>query len=196
VRELDRGRVQLQIADVTGHGLAAAFIGSMTKLAMYAGARDEPHELLEEMNRLMTPHMPEGRFVTMASTVFDPASGALRFSSAGHPPAIVFRRASKEFGELKAKGFAIGFTDDATFAHVESVIERGDVVVLLTDGILEAQNRSGEMYGSDRLGELLKRMPPEATADEITAAALEDLHLFREGRILKDDVTMLVLKRT
>ncbi len=88
------GRLSVQIADVTGHGLSAAFIGSMTKLAFSAAGKELPQERLAEMNRLMSPQLPEGRFVTIASYLYDPATGLLTLARAGHPPGLVLTRKS------------------------------------------------------------------------------------------------------
>lgn len=190
------GKVSLHIADVTGHGLAAAFIGSMTKLAMAAVKAELPHERLKGMNKLISPQLPPGRFVTIASILYDPADGKLWFARGGHPPAMVVDRSKKEVRELLgADGFAFGFDEDGEYTVVESQIGTNDIVVILTDGILEAPNRAGELYGKDRLARLLQQSEAALSSEEIIKLVLNDFREFTDGRRLKDDVTMLVLKR-
>ncbi len=213
VREVPGEKLSIQIADVTGHGLSAAFICSMTKLALTAvvqgggiqngsagGAgveldREQPEVLLERMNSLLAPQLPDERFVTAATLRYHPASGALEYARAGHPPAILFRRSDSSFSELKGSGFALGFMDEAQYVPVSEKLAPGDLLVLYTDGITEAQNRSLELYGTERLVKVLQRSTGEMSAEQVLQSMLEDFTAFSDGRILKDDVTVVVLKR-
>lgn len=189
------GKISAHIADVTGHGLSAAFIGSMTKLALTAAAKELPHELLGEMNRLMAPQLPEGRFVTMFSYLYDPESGVLDFARAGHPPALCWRQKSGALSELKGEGFAVGFFEEAKYKAAQTTLEPEDFVVLLTDGIVEARNRDNKMYGPSQMHEVFAKLPAAADAEAIVKAIMDDFNAFRDGRILKDDTTLVVLKR-
>src|SRR4029079_8459183 len=94
------GQVSMVIADVTGHGLSAAFIGTMTKLAMTAADRENPAERLFHMNRLMAPQLPDGRFVTMPSVLYTPETGEVQAGRAGHPPALLLHTATNEVVRL------------------------------------------------------------------------------------------------
>jgi sigma-B regulation protein RsbU (phosphoserine phosphatase) len=189
------GKLRLQIADVTGHGLSAALIGSMTRLAMVAANREAPHELLTEMNRLMAPQLPAGRFVTMTSCSYDPVTGEIHSGRAGPPPVFVLNRATSEVRLLKGRGFPLGFTPDSEYTDEQGKLEVGDVLVLITDGISEGQNRAGEMYGFDRLGAALRGTAPHSSSAAIVEAILDDFEKFCDGRLLKDDVTIVALKR-
>lgn len=189
-------KVLLGLADVTGHGLAAAFLGAMTKLAMFAAGSREPASLLSEVNRLMAPHLPDGRFVTMLTALYDPVNGLFSYTNAGHPPCIMYSSQEGIARELPGKGFPIGFLDDSVYTAHEAILEPGDVIVLLTDGLTEAQNRSAEMYGTKRLLDLVTARASEASTQELSEEIMADLHQFKDGRILKDDVTIMTLKRT
>ncbi|MBN8550774.1 MAG: serine/threonine-protein phosphatase, partial [Deltaproteobacteria bacterium] len=191
----ESGKVTLQIADVTGHGLSAALIGSMSKLALSAAGREVPHELLGQMNRLMSPQLPAGRFVTVSSCLYDPASGEIDFARAGHPPGFVLHRATGTVEQLKGSGFPLGFIPDGEYSHEKSKLEVGDVLMLITDGISEASNRSNELYGFDRLSAALAASKPEAGVAHIIETVLSDFDRFRDERMLKDDVTIVALKR-
>ena len=189
------GRLALQVADVTGHGLAAAFIGSMTKLALYAVPGETPHERLCGVNRLMTPQLPEGRFVTMNFVLYDPESGKLQLARAGHPPGLVLNRARGVVDMLQPDGYAVGFFEDSKYASAEAALAPGDVAMIFTDGISEAQDRQGRCYGLARLSHVLLSSAADADAEQILCAIIDDFQKFLDGRVLKDDVTMVLVRR-
>ncbi len=190
------GLLTLQIADVTGHGLSAAFIASMVNLAMVATEKHRPDQLLKGVNRLLSKQMPSGKFVTMASCTYDPSSGRLQWARAGHPPGLLRRAATNQVEQLLGDGFAIGFLDDVEYARLETELEPGDSLLMFTDGLSEAQNRSGESFGLGRLADALQRTSLHATTSEILTVVLDAFDLFRQERLVKDDVTLMVLKRT
>lgn len=188
------GRVCLHIADVTGHGLSAALMGSMTKLALVAAGQHPPHVQLAEVNRLLSPQLPQGRFVTMGSYRYDPRDGSLEYARAGHPPLLHLQRKEQKVMQLKGEGFAIGFFDMGEYSPGKVTMAPGDVFVAITDGISEAQDRGFKMYGFERLSEVLLRTSPDASAEHMLAAIRSDFTEFLDGRMLKDDVTVVVLK--
>lgn len=189
------GKLALQIADVSGHGLSAAFIGSMTKLAMTASDRTKPNELLTQMNRLLQDQLPAGRFVTMGACLYDPKSGGVQWSRAGHPPALVLSRNPLQVRQLKGEGFPIGFDEAGRFSLEEGQLQPGDALLLFTDGISEAQNRAMASYGMDRLASALSRTSPASSASEMLRFILDDFNAFRQERLLRDDVTLVLIKR-
>ena len=194
--QLSGKRVSLQIADVSGHGLSAAFIGSMAKQAMTAAGHERPHELLMGMNRLLAPQSPPGRFVTMGSCLYDPATGSVQWARAGHPPALIVRRGGATVAQLLGDGFAVGFFEDSTYALVEDRLEVGDALLMFTDGITEAQDRSGDAFGLQRLSDALLSSAAEASCGDILRHILDIFDSFRGERLIRDDVTLLLLKRS
>ena len=196
VEKQEGGKLLVQIADVTGHGLGAAFIGAMTKLALVASKQDNVSAMMESMNRLLTPQMPSGRFVTVATYIYDPASAKLEFARGGHPPGIHVRRATESAHEVKGDGFAIGFMDEGVYPaqHVELAV--GDLFVVYSDALTESPNNSGAMWGSAGVSQALKRTPKQHSAEQILDSLLIDFKNYIEGQPLKDDVTVVVLKRT
>ena len=190
------GKITAQIADVTGHGLPAAFIGSMTKLAFHAASIEAPGARLEQMNRLLSPLVPEGRFVTLATLLYDPATGGVRLARAGHPPALVLKRGEGTVVQMAPKGFALGFFDEGVFEEQELSLEAGDVILLYTDGFTEAQNRNFEQYGTERLSSALLRAKDEMTAEGIVRVILDDFYSFIDGRRVNDDLTLIALHRS
>jgi CheY-like chemotaxis protein len=189
------GDLLLQVADVTGHGISAALLGSMSKLALSAVAQDDPAKLLEGANRLLTPQMPSGRFVTVVALAYDPRTGNVRSARAGHPPALVVHRSTGQVSELKGEGLPLGVLEESVYGNEQATLGIGDILVAYTDGITEACNRSNKMYGAQRLSEVLLKAPKTASAKEILDDLLKDFERFCDGRRLKDDVTIIVLNR-
>jgi sigma-B regulation protein RsbU (phosphoserine phosphatase) len=190
----ESGNITLQVADITGHGISAAFICSMTKLALLAADSSTPGSLLSGMNRLMSAVLPEGRLVTMASLEYNPRTRKLLVSYGGHPAVIVVRTNAKTTEELKGQGFPLGFEETFVYPNKEAQLESGDVVIAYTDGLSEALNRSNEMFASARIGQSVLAAGENASAQVIVNRLLADFDEFREGRILKDDVTVVALK--
>jgi len=189
------GRIRIHIADASGHGLSSAFLSSMTKLAQRAVGEQPPAPLLAGMNRLMTPLMPAGKFITSAVASYDPTTGGLGFARAGHPPALVFRRATGAVEELRGDGFALGFLEDCDYTPVETTLSVGDIFILYTDGLTEAQNRDRAIFGAEGVTEALRTLPERASAVDALRAIVDRFERFLDGRAVKDDVTILALKR-
>jgi serine phosphatase RsbU (regulator of sigma subunit) len=185
----------LHIADVSGHGLPAAFLASMAKLALVAADRTEPHEVLERMNRLLLPQLPPGRFMTIGHGLYRPETGRLTWARAGHGPALLRRSASSEVIQLYGDGFPIGFLDETTYERVEAHLEPGDFIVMYTDGMTEAQNPLMQQFGLERLCAVMSRIPANLKAGEIVGRIIDEFSDFLEDRLLKDDVTLVLLKR-
>jgi sigma-B regulation protein RsbU (phosphoserine phosphatase) len=189
------GSISIVIADVTGHGLAAALIGGWIKLAFWATADiTDPASRLNLLNSLITPQLPDGRFITISFINYHPVSQVLKQARGGHPPTLIYKSATDQTGELMGHGFALGFMEDGEYELIESTLESGDTVVLCTDGIVEAQNMNSQFYGTAGIIKTLSRIKPLTSADETKNMILEDLNSFTNGRIIKDDVTLIVLK--
>jgi len=191
----ERKQLRLHIADVSGHGLPAAFIGSMAKLAMVAAERERPDELLAAMNRFLAPQLPSGRFMTMGTCLYEPETGRVRWSRAGHGPALVLHRASNAITQLLGNGFPLGFVADASYELIEHTLEPGDALLLYTDGVTEAQNRDMQQFGVERLSAALSGSPIEGSSAEVMRSIVDTFTTFLEGRLLKDDVTLMLLRR-
>jgi serine phosphatase RsbU (regulator of sigma subunit) len=187
--------LQLHIADVSGHGLPAAFLASMAKLAMVAAERTQPHDILQRMNYFLLPQLPSGRFMTIGHALYKPDTGQLKWARAGHGPALLRRAASSEVVQLFGDGFPIGFLPDTTYELVEANLAPGDFMVLYTDGLTEAQNPSMEQFGLERLCSVMSGLPANLRAAEMVGRIIDAFSDFLEDRLLKDDVTLVLLKR-
>ena len=162
----ERRRMAVLIADVTGHGVPAALIASMVKVAFSSqiAHAHEPGRVLTEMNRVLSGHF-EARFVTAACVYLD-ADGDARYSLAGHLPPLLRKHATGATVELREGGLPLGLFADATYPTVPVSFERGDRLLLYTDGLTDARNRSGAWFGDGELQRFLAEARDDA-ADAI-----------------------------
>ncbi len=132
-------------------------------------------------------------FVTLFYGVLDARDRSLTFVNAGHNPPLVCRGADASFEELAATGIAFGAVPDATYAAGTALFEEGDVLVLYTDGITEAENAAEGLYGEDRLREAIaaNRAGPAA---RIADTILESVHEFTGSAPQSDDITLVVVR--
>ncbi len=190
----DPERVGVLVADASGHGIAAALVAIMARFAFVEEADFTPHpgEMLGAMNqRLM--ELTEERFVTACYAVYDRPSRTLTYATAGHPPPLHYRAATADVAELTARGFMLGVVPDERFTERTTTLDPGDRVVFYTDGLPEARNEIGELFGTDRLAATLAehgRLP----ADKLLAALLGSQRAFSGTAPLGDDLTAVVLE--
>jgi serine phosphatase RsbU (regulator of sigma subunit) len=191
---LPDGRIAASIADVCGKGMAAAVRTALSKYTVraYASETPWPRQVLTRANSaLLAQDQNSETFTTIAYALIDPAAGSLAVAVAGHPPVLLYRAAARRCVCLEAGGAALGVLPDAEYEEALEAFEPGDVLLLYTDGVLEAR-RGNEQFGLERLEEVFSRavgLAPSQVAAQIVAAARD----FAGGR-LTDDVTLLVLK--
>jgi phosphoserine phosphatase RsbU/P len=191
-------RFGVAVGDVSGKGIPAALLMVMARTLLREIARplDEPGPALAGLNRSLCRDMPSSMFVTLVLAVLDGSEpGRVVLSSAGHPdPLLVRARGDAQVAELAdAAGPPLGIFDDAPFGQTTLRLDRGDALVLLTDGILEAQEQGGQRPGAAVVLPLLTRergLPPPALA-----RALCDDVLRRGGSRIQDDMTVFVLRK-
>ncbi len=191
-------QIGVLVADVTGHGVPAALIASMVKVA-FSAERERaasPADLLTGMNRTLCGHLA-GQFVTAVYVFFDSERRCLRYSVAGHPPPIVRRAATGEPLKLSEEaGYLLGFDPQALYKDAGLDLHTGDRVLLYTDGLIEAEDRNGHAFGDVRLREVLARGAGES-ADAFAAILLKDVRAWSGQRgavkTFEDDLTFVVV---
>ena len=185
----------LVIADVSGHGVAAAMLMSslQTAIRTMAPDTDSPAEILERINRFYIHNIHFTTFVTVFLARFDPVTRTLTYVNAGHNPPAVRRGASAEILWLKPTAPAIGLAEDFR-ARMESIgFSQGDSLLLYTDGVTEVLNISNEQFGQERLADLVHQHA-DRTAPDLLQAVRQAVSAFGGDRPLVDDVTMVALK--
>jgi serine phosphatase RsbU (regulator of sigma subunit) len=190
--KLADGRLAVALGDVTGHGIEAAADMAMAKFVFRSLAREhpEPGEFLRYANDVVVGEIAAGKFITMVYLVID-ASGDVVAAGGGHPPPRLIGADGTVTG-LEAGGLALGIEPGQRYTEVGAWLERGDAVVLYTDGVLEAR-RERELYGFERLDSVLAERR-DLSAQELATAVLEDCRAFAQGE-LDDDCALVVLKR-
>lgn len=193
---LTGGRLALVVGDVAGKGISAALLVSAIQARLHTISEiDMPVEqMIQRLNRGMGRNMPGGRFITMVATVLDPASGALRYTNAGHNHPLLIR-ASGEIFPLDQGGLILGILPMAEYTGADLHMESGDVLVYFTDGVTEAANAADEDFGDSRLADLVRRERHRPAA-EINALIREAVTAHLAGAPPLDDVSVVVVKRT
>jgi sigma-B regulation protein RsbU (phosphoserine phosphatase) len=189
--EIDHRRLGVLVADVCGHGVPAALIASMVKVALAAqhARADRPGALLAAMNGALCGTLA-GQFVTAAYLFLDGASGRIRYAAAGHPPLLRLATHTREIRELEKNGLALGFVPDADYQELEERLESGDRLLLYTDGLVEAANAAEDLFGLERL----KSAFAAGTGLHTSAAAdaLLDAMDAWSGQPASDDLTIVL----
>jgi serine phosphatase RsbU (regulator of sigma subunit) len=192
--ELEDGRLAVVLGDVTGHGVEATADMAMAKFVFRSLAREhpEPGEFLSFANDVVVDEIASGKFITMAYLTIDGARGDVRCASAGHPPPRLVLPDGTVRG-LESTGLVLGIDSGQTYEETRADLPSGSVIVVYTDGVIEAR-RDGELYGVERLDALLaerRDLPPR----ELAVAVTEDCRDFAGGE-LGDDLAVVVIRRT
>ena len=201
---LPDGRMGIVVADVADKGAGAALFmaSSRTLLRTYAEEfPGEPQRVVFEANRRLLVDTHAGLFVTCYYGVLDPAQGLLTYCNAGHNPPFLFSLQDEVPARpLGSTGVALGILEDAQWERASIHLEPGDVLVVYTDGVTEAQNAAGDYYGEQRIQDCIRaRMTGQPnvpiTAQNLLDQLLADIHHFLGETPPSDDLTLLVLVR-
>jgi len=192
-----RDRFNLVVGDVTGHGVDAALLMTTARafLRMRASQCDEISRILTEMNRHLAQDIHDsGRFMTLFFLQFDMAGRRLHWVRAGHPPALLYEPAADRFRELMGDGLALGVEEEYDYRQYhKDGLAPGQILALGTDGIFEAADRNGQLYGKERLQEVIRKNA-SADAAGILEAAFADVKEFSLGTRVQDDLTLVIVK--
>ncbi|MCU0490287.1 MAG: SpoIIE family protein phosphatase [Chloroflexaceae bacterium] len=190
-------RLGIVIADVTDKGVPAALFMALSRTLLRATASDgrPPASVLEQANRLILTDSRSGLFVTCFYGLLEMATGEFTFANGGHNYPLLYRVATDEVENLRADGIVLGIVPQPRFEQRSLHLNPGDVLLFYTDGVTEAMNPQRELFGDERLTEILRRchsQSPQAIID----AVLAEVQAFASGQSQSDDITMVVLKRT
>ena len=185
------GRLGIMIGDVAGKGVPAALYMAkvVSEFKSYAG-EENASQAITKLNERLCKEGSAGLFVTLSYIIFDVKSGVASFSSGGHLPMIVVKR---EITLVDVKeGIPLGLFE-SPFGEEKINFSKGDTFVLYTDGVTEAMNSKGEMFGQERLVELVKNNK-SLTAEELTALIQHEVKKFEGKRKQHDDITVIVVR--
>jgi len=191
---LSEDRLAVTVADVSGKGVAAAFFMAITRTLLRATTAlvTEPSSTISRLNDILSADNDEAMFVTMFYGVIDLRTGDISYVNAGHNPPVL-RRASGEISTLATTGgVALGVVEGFGFKSGKASLGRGDLLFMFSDGVTEATQADGSLYGDDRLEALFGSLAlerPAAMIDKVVA----DVRVFEDGAPQADDITCVAL---
>ncbi|MBI1884141.1 MAG: SpoIIE family protein phosphatase [Chlamydiae bacterium] len=194
---LGKNRWGIVIGDVSGRGIPAALymMRTLSEFRLEAFSDLGPAEILEELNDRLVKRAAFGMFVTLSYFVLDCKTGKLEWANAGHLPFFICRaRSGKVEKILGEHGLPLGILYHSKIPLQEVMLEKGDLLILLTDGVIEARNAKGEEFGWERLEKYLESLSPEASLEQTVNDLFEKLDRFGGSFAIPDDVTLLALK--
>jgi len=197
--ELEDGRVRVVVGDATGKGVPAALVVTATYSMLRAVAQAlgsfSPGVILAQVNETLLARIPSNMFVTCFYAILDPKSGSLSYANAGHDLPYLRRRGG-DADELRARGMPLGLMSGMSYEEGEASLREEDSVLFYSDGLVEAHDPKGEMFGFPRLRALVAEHGAEEERP-LGDFLMEGLHSFvGEGWEQEDDITVLTLKRS
>jgi serine phosphatase RsbU (regulator of sigma subunit) len=189
------------VADVSGKGTSAALYMAELKGLVLSLSRiyASPAKLLTEANRILGENMDSRSFVTMTYAVVDTAARRMRYARAGHNPLIHFEAASGRTRVLAPAGLGLGIDRGDRFEKIleeaELPLASGDVLLFFTDGLSEAMNSRAELFGEQRLRDVLEA-GEQLSSEELKERILAEIRSFVDGAAQHDDMTLVILKVT
>jgi serine phosphatase RsbU (regulator of sigma subunit) len=190
----DNNHLGILVADVTGHGVPAALISSMIKVAMQSVTifADDPAQVLGGLNRILLSEAG-GQFASAAYIWIDTEKREALYSAAGHPPLLCWRNTTGEMQRIESNGLLLGIKPDSQYPVCSVRFEPSDRLLLYTDGVTETENATGEAFG-DRQLERTVRNHPLLPASELSLLVHSELQSWRPAAVSQqDDITLIVV---
>ena len=207
------GQFGFLLADASGHGGLAAVMVAITRVVLHScplssgrsrqpycplqgRSSEPPHRILAHLNQVLVENTLDDQFMTAVMAFLQPENGTLTVASAGHPLPRWWRASRRAVQPVPVdSGLPLGLEEKVPYEAATIEMKRGDVLVCYTDGVTEAENDHGEMFGLARLDRVLKKYAPDG-AEAVKDGLVTELHDFLEDRPLQDDATVLVLGRS
>lgn len=189
------GKMYIALGDVSGKGTAAALLMSSLHAAIHAqvSGTSTLANAISSVNLYMAENTPANRFVTLFIAELDPADGTLNYINAGHNPPLV-ARADGQVEQLASGGFPLGIIPNAEYELGQTILQKGEALVIYSDGVSEANNLKGDEFGMERLTEVVKQNRQRSASgmrDKVESA----LSVFTETAPANDDITLVIVKR-
>ncbi|MGD8293201.1 MAG: PP2C family protein-serine/threonine phosphatase [Desulfobacterales bacterium] len=192
-------QIGIDIGDVSGRGISSALLMAAVRSALRQRSflPGSAAEIIRDVNHQLVGDVEDsGQFVTMFYLTVDPIKKHLQYVRAGHDPAIFYDPNTNTFEELGGTGMALGVEKNWNVnAYAKTALENGQIIFLSTDGIWEARNFQGEMFGKEPIYEII-RNNSSLSANEILNAMTESLKGFQKGAKIEDDITLVIIKIT
>ena len=193
---LGDSKTGIALADASGKGLRGAMNAVLANGMLHEASKVEVScgRILSSLNAALYPRIEKRMFTALSLAILNQDDGGMNWSSAAQPAPLLKRNG--EVSELEGDGgLPLGMTPELTYSEHYFKLKSGDIMLLYTDGIIEAENASGEIYGLERLKGFLSKIDPTMIADEIIQAILGDVTGFTDGAEQYDDMTMVAVRK-
>ncbi len=193
--QLSDNEVVIAIADVSGHGVGAGILSAMTKSALRTELihTAAPAELLHNINDAVYQVTDKKMFVSFAYVLLNKKKMTARIATAGHPPLFIFRDSDRTIAEARTPNLALAVQPSTKYSEQEVHLNRGDLLILYTDGITEATNEKGEQFGADQLKEFIANTQ-RASAEALSNSIIASVRAFTVKKEFADDATIVVVR--
>ena len=198
--KIDENRLGIVIADVSGKGVPASLITAMCRSVVRANASNNhcPAEVLKKVNRQLFPDIREDMFISLAYLIVEANSGKIQIARAGHDAPLHYSSKTQNINPINAPGIAIGIDSgdvfDKSIKSMELKVEKGDILLLYTDGVNEASDIRGEEFGTDRLNKTLANTSGLG-AEKVVKAIQNEVISFSGDVPQNDDITLIAVEK-
>ncbi|HRE47325.1 MAG TPA: SpoIIE family protein phosphatase [Aggregatilineales bacterium] len=192
---LPDGRFSLAVGDVSGKGIPAALLMAviMTTLRDEILRNSSPADLMSELNTRLLPRFKQNRMNSaLILSIYDPYTQLIEIASGGMLSPYV--RSAGSWAEIEVSGYPLGAASTASYSPKVVKLSPGAMIIYLTDGVIEAQNRQRQIFGYDKFERLLNDLPLSATADDVADAILKAVREHLDGLDAQDDITIVIMK--
>ncbi len=195
----DQRQLAIAIGDVSGHGISSALLMATVRSALRQRLSQPGNSgsIISDVNRQLVQDVEDsGQFMTMFYLNIDTIKMQAHWVRAGHDPAVFYDPVVNSFEELAGSGIALGIDENWKYKeYVKTGLKSGQIIFLSTDGIWEAFNQKGDMFGKERIYDII-RENSSLSADQIINILLASLKSFQQGAQIEDDITLVVIKMT
>ncbi|MGZ8164692.1 MAG: PAS domain S-box protein [Methylobacter sp.] len=194
----NKDHLDMVIADVSGHSVGPALfmVEARSAIRTQASGTGTPSQTLKILNNFLFKDLDKADFfITLFYLQYDITTHQLSFANAGHPPPLLLSPFQSECRQLDADGLILGIRENVVFEEKTTSLSQGDLILFYTDGLTEAENVQGEFFGIKRVSEIFIHYAPQGP-QAIIDALLEQLKQFCQSESFKDDVTLMIFKRS
>jgi phosphoserine phosphatase RsbU/P len=198
--EVDKSKLGVAIADVSGKGVPASIIMAICRsvLRSQAAGNPSPADVLQKVNRQLYPDIKEDMFISMAYVILDHTDGGVTLSRAGHDAPILFDHETRTAVPVKPPGMVVGIDSGSVFDRITGdfplTLKRDDCLLLYTDGVTEALDANGDEFGPERMIECVRTSAPEG-APAIITRIIDELRVFVGAQPQNDDITLIAIRK-
>ncbi|MFW5648810.1 MAG: PP2C family protein-serine/threonine phosphatase [Candidatus Alkaliphilus sp. MAG34] len=193
--QLDNGKLGIAVGDAMGMGIPGAFV-MLTARAIFrllAKSKAEPEEILGQLNICLTPELiQQNMFISLFYGVYNPQNRNLKYAVAGHNPPIIFRRSNRKMEDLEGRGLVIGGKHQISYNSFNATLEKGDLMIIYTDGVKDIRNKSNKSFGAEGIKRVLSNYV-EYDAEGISNCLAHALVKYCNNQ-LNDDASFIILK--